>query len=102
MPTDLPAELDFDLPLRGVYRGAARHRTPPGFAPQASNVLPHDAGGRARVGSRPGTSKYWNLQFGGAAKAIQHLHQCTVQDTSGGTSGSYVIVVANGRTYRMK
>jgi len=89
--------IDFPLPVRGIHTASPWHAIPPGFTADAANVLTYDAGGRARIGQRPGLSKYFPFAFGGGAD-IQCLEQADVE--VGGARTSYIIVVANGRTYR--
>lgn len=103
-----PEELDFPLPLKGVYQTSALHRVPEGFAAYANNVLPYDCStGRNTPAQRPGTVKYFPtsgtnaLNFGDGTNGafIQYMGQANVQDTTAGTSASKLVVVSGGRAY---
>ncbi len=97
-------EAQFSLPISGINKSTAWSQIPKGFSPDCNNVCSFDLGGRARIGSRPGTSKYFSFQFagtsgtGGAAKSCQLLHQCSVEVS--GARADYIITCFGGYTYR--
>ena len=93
-------QISLPLPIRGINTGTARHLCPEGYSPDMNNVFPFDLGGRARMGTRPGSSKYWNLQFAGTAASCQMLEQVTVEVS--GTRTDYILAVFGGKVYRMK
>lgn len=78
------------IPTRGAADFTAFVDQPDGFAPYGSiqNVRPYNAGGRQQVGRRPGLTKAFALQAGGAWQGM-----CVVPKATGVTGYS----VSNGQ-----
>lgn len=89
------------LPVKGIHLGTPRHVVPEGYSPDMNNVFVYDIGERARMGQRPGSSKYFGTtQFGGGAKFGQLMHQCTIEIS--GARVDYIFVAFGGKLYLQK
>lgn len=95
--------IDWPLPIKGIHAGVPRHAIPEGYSPDCNNVTAFDLGGRDRIGTRPGLSKYFAFRFGGtaasgAAVSCQLMHQCAIELS--GTRTDYIITAFGGKVYR--
>lgn len=93
-------EIDFPLPVNGIHLGAPWHEIPKGFSASMKNMMPYDSLGRRRLGTRPGLSKFFPMQFGGGAHICQHLSQVTL--SNGTATNDYVLCAFNGTVYLQK
>lgn len=96
-------EIDFELPVHGIFLGSPYHQIPKGYSYDMLNVLAQDSLERVRIGQRPGLSKFFgSAQFGGGAKFCQHLSQINLTTTGSGVNGDYILTVFAGTAYLQK
>lgn len=103
-----PTELDFPIPVKGVFRTSAHHRVPEGFCAHANNFIAYDVTtGRNTPAQRPGTAKFFvttgtnALNFGNGTNGafVQYMGQVNVQDTTAGATLNKLVIVGGGRAY---